>query len=196
LFVGEPHLEQYPFFLSVYSIMIYTLYLSSENARQITANTQLGWTINWDNLFQKKNELYKTCKVKVDFRQTTLESTIAQGDAGWNYYNRSGYLGSNLSSGNQQPAFGATIQGTILTLVNPDSIVAWTADGTAAPIYSWSRVTGRTLDTEGVQILTPLGTNELQLSLLQYNLNNTSPRLFPTFTDQYQVLLQFELDDD
>jgi hypothetical protein len=176
--------------------MIYTLYLSTENARQITANTNVGWTVNWDNLFQKKNELYKSCKVKVDFRQTTLESTIGQGDAGWNYFNRAGYLAANLPSGNQQPALGAYVQGTILTLVEPDTVMAWTADGTAAPIYSWARIKGRTLDTEGVQILTPLGTSELQLSLLQYNVNSTTPRLMPTFTDQYQVLLQFELDEE
>jgi hypothetical protein len=176
--------------------MIYTLYLSSENARQITSNTQLGWTINWDNLFQKKNELYKTCKVKVDFRQTTLESTVDQGDDGWNFYYRNGYLSANLSSATQQPALGATIQGTILTLVEPVYQIGWTADGTGLNSYTWSRLHGKTLDTEGVQIMTPLGTTELQLSLLSYAINSTTPRLMPSYTNQYQVLLQFELDDE
>jgi len=176
--------------------MIYTLYLNSLNGRTITSTTQMGWTINWDNLFQKKNEIYKTCKVKVDFRQLTLESTIGQSDAGYEYNNRSGYLSANFSSATQQPSLGNTIQGTILTFIEPEPILAWTADGSAAPIYSWARINGRTLDTEGIQIMTPMGTTELQLSLMSYATNGTTPRLMPFFTNSYQVLLQFELDEE
>lgn len=176
--------------------MIYTLYLNSLNARQITSNTQLGWIVNWDNLFQKKNELYRTCKVKVDFKQITLESTLAQGDAGWEYNNRIGYLAANLPSGTQSTSLGQYVQGTLLSPIQPDSIIAWTADGSASPVYSWCRLTGSTLNTEGVSILTPTGTSELQLSLMSYATNQTVPRLMVSYTDNYQVVLQFELDDE
>lgn len=178
----------------------YTLYLNSlaATAKVSGQTTQMGWLINWDNLFGKMNQVNTTCRVRIDFRQNELENTLTPADEGWFYNHRNGYLSANLPTSQQATSLGQTTQGAILGLISPDSNISWTADGTNANISNWCRLTGNTLNTKGIEISAPSGTQELVLSLYCYGITASAtvqPFLMTEYSNPWHVLLHFDFEE-
>lgn len=183
--------------------MIYQLFLPSQYGTQVGGVTSnMRFQVNWDDLFQRKNLEYKTCRVRFHFQSTTLQSTIGPAASGtWEYYARTGYLAANFSGAKQAtvmpvPRTGRDLYGVSLGIISPNTIMSYTADGSAANVSSWISYQNSTLQTKGVEISTPTGTGDLNLQLYcWYSTTATSPTLM-TYDGDYEVVLEFELLED
>ena len=162
---------------------IYTLYLST----LITSSTVSGfnpiipvnktnlnnvsWNIDWSNLFRGEETRYKYCRVRLHLSSTSFTA------AGTDWVNYSGYLSCNLPS-----SYTSTGQGTILALVNPQNAPT-TGSSTHVVILN-------TLGEIGVDINCPTNANQnFTISFF----NDDSQTLMSSFTQDYQILLSFEL---
>jgi hypothetical protein len=171
--------------------MIYTLLLTSQNGTSVPTTSNTIYAINWDDLFKKKNYDFRTCRVKYEINSTTLQTTTTLYD----YKTRNGYITANFATNNQgTPMNVSAIGGCILGTLSPIQQMSW-YNGTAQT-NSWISYRNSTLATNGVEINTPTGVGQLQISF--YHLASTGP-ITPSimdYDDEYTLVLQFEFDDE
>ena len=141
-----------------------------------STNASVFWNINYDDLFQGDNKIYKNCRVRFQLISTRWTTSATDWD------NYCGYITTNLASKYQQQR---GLNGTVLGMIHPQ-IPAIAAIQTATIGYNIS-----TLQTTGVDINVPQGFSPLYINLYT---DSTSQALISWTTEpQWSIFLTFEL---
>lgn len=162
----------------------YTLYLTTnsipENLYVSPINNanlaNVSWNVNWDGLFNNTQNQYKFCRLRYHFvSQFKPDATI------WDNY--LGYLSCNLASD-----FNATTtNGTILGLLYYQFRIRYNT--LTGAVLNCAEFDLNTFDTLGININIPTGVSIFNIQML----NDDSFNPFIQQTQNYQILLQFEL---
>lgn len=162
---------------------VYSLFLNTATTNKFyqysskNTNSSVMWNINFDDLFNGDNKVYKNCRVRFQLTSTTWTAGSTE------FGDYTGYLTISLPSKYQQVR---GLNGSVLGIITPQLVGNMNSTSTQVNAYNVSSLT-----TNGIDINVPSGLQSLYVNLYQDNSNQSL--IYWSTEPDWMLLLTFEL---